>query len=124
MHLAARIAFGIAALPLAFSLTVTANDPGGGTNGVGPDVTLTDNGTYVTLANGILTARITKSSAQVTSMVFLGWEYYVLFSTKLALPLAQWTRVHTNQFDADGHFVFTAARNPKAAQQLYSLRLP
>jgi len=55
-------------------LSAFANDPGGGANGVGANVTLTDNGSFVTLANGILTAKITKSSAQVTSMVFLGKE--------------------------------------------------
>ena len=38
------------------ALTTLANDPGGGTNGVGPNVTVTDGGTYVTLANGTLTA--------------------------------------------------------------------
>ncbi len=38
------------------------------------NVTITDNGTYFTLGNGTVTAKITKSSAQVTSLVYLGKE--------------------------------------------------
>ena len=59
------------------ALTALANDPGGGTNGVGANVTLTDNGTYVTLANGTLTAKITKSNAKVTSLLYRGREMVV-----------------------------------------------
>jgi len=51
-----------------------ANDPGGGTNGVGADVTLTDNGSTVTLANGIITMIIDKGSAELNSLKFLGKE--------------------------------------------------
>ena len=43
---------------------VLANIPGGGT-GTGPNVTLTDNGTTVTLANGIVSIVITKTSAEI-----------------------------------------------------------
>ncbi|MEY4385269.1 MAG: hypothetical protein RLY20_552, partial [Verrucomicrobiota bacterium] len=32
-----------------------------------------------------------------------GWDYYVITSTNLTLPLDQWTRVMTNQFDAAGN---------------------
>ncbi len=49
-----------------------ANDPGGGTNGVGPNVTLTDNGSTLTLANGTLTAQITKDNAHITSLLYQG----------------------------------------------------
>lgn len=38
------------------------------------NVTLTDNGTYFTLGNGTVTAKLNKSSAQVTSLVYLGKE--------------------------------------------------
>lgn len=38
------------------------------------NVTLTDNGSFVTLGNGTVTAKITKGSAQVTSLVYLGRE--------------------------------------------------
>ena len=51
---------------------VFANDPGGGTNGLGADVTLTDNGSSVTLANGVVTATIDKGSGKITSMLYGG----------------------------------------------------
>ncbi|HSY17655.1 MAG TPA: polysaccharide lyase family protein, partial [Candidatus Acidoferrales bacterium] len=41
------------------------NLPGGGNTGTGSPVTLTDNGTTVTMANGIMSLVITKSSAQI-----------------------------------------------------------
>jgi autotransporter-associated beta strand protein len=47
--------------------------------------------------------------------------YSVLTSTNAALPLAQWTSVTTNQFDASGNFSFTS---PIAKpQQFFILRL-
>ena len=49
-----------------------ANDPGGGTNGVGANVTLSYSGGNATLGNGVITAVIATSSAQVTSMLFNG----------------------------------------------------
>jgi rhamnogalacturonan endolyase len=52
--------------------SLLANDPGGGTQGVGPNVTLTDNGSTVTLANGTLTAQITKDNAHITSLLYQG----------------------------------------------------
>ena len=51
-------------------IAALANEPGGGTNG--PDVTLTDNGSSITLANGIVTATIDKDSGKVTSMYYGG----------------------------------------------------
>src|SRR6185437_16606336 len=44
--------------------TAFANIPGGGT-GAGPNVTLTDNSTTVTMDNGIVSIVITKSDATV-----------------------------------------------------------
>jgi rhamnogalacturonan endolyase len=43
---------------------VLANIPGGGT-GTGPDVTLTDNGSTATMANGLVSIVITKASANI-----------------------------------------------------------
>jgi hypothetical protein len=43
--------------------------------------------------------------------------YYVLSSTNLTLPVASWTRVATNQFDASGKFIFT--NSISAGQQNY-----
>ena len=51
-----------------------------------------------------------------------GWTYYVLSSTNLTLPLAQWTRVATNQFDANGNFIFTNEINLNAADAFYRMQ--
>jgi rhamnogalacturonan endolyase len=53
-------------------LPIRANDPGGGAPGVGANVTLTDNGSTVTLSNGQVSATITKSNAKFTSYTFRG----------------------------------------------------
>ena len=50
--------------------SLRANVPGGGSEGA--SVTLTDNGTTVVLANGIVSATITKAEARVTSLVYNG----------------------------------------------------
>jgi hypothetical protein len=50
--------------------------------------------------------------------------YYVLSSTNLALPLNQWPRIATNQFDRTGNFIFTNEVAPNPSQQFYSLELP
>ncbi len=49
-----------------------ANDPGGGAAGVGANVTLTTTSTSATLANGVVTAVIEKSTGKVTSYLFNG----------------------------------------------------
>jgi hypothetical protein len=41
----------------------------------------------------------------------------VLASTNLGLPLANWTVLSTNAFDAGGNFSFTNPLNPNAAAQ-------
>ena len=46
--------------------------------------------------------------------------YYVLSSTNLTLPVASWTRVATNQYDASGKFIFT---NPISTGQQNYFRL-
>jgi hypothetical protein len=48
-------------------MAVFANIPGGG-NGTGANVTLTDNGTTVTINNGIVSITFTKSSAQISTI--------------------------------------------------------
>lgn len=50
--------------------------------------------------------------------------YYVLATTNLALPLANWPRVLTNQFDAAGNFLFTNTFQTNGTQQFYRLQLP
>ena len=50
--------------------------------------------------------------------------YYVLGTTNLLLPTGGWTRLLTNQFDANGNFIFTNAFNAGTAQQFYRLQVP
>jgi hypothetical protein len=49
--------------------------------------------------------------------------YWVLTSTNLALPIANWAIAATNLFDGNGDFQLTNAFNPDLPQQLYLLRL-
>jgi hypothetical protein len=51
-----------------------------------------------------------------------GWPCYVLASTNPALPLADWTCVATNSFDAAGHLAFTNAVTGR--EKFYRLQLP
>ena len=52
--------------------------------------------------------------------------YYVLLSTNLTLPLARWTRLATNSYDAGGNFNFTnkTAFGSPSPQRFYLLQLP
>jgi hypothetical protein len=49
-----------------FCLTARANLPGGGTNG--PNVGLVDNGTSVTLTNGLISLLCQKSGGSITAI--------------------------------------------------------
>ncbi|MGH7990903.1 MAG: hypothetical protein ACREDS_12035, partial [Limisphaerales bacterium] len=51
-----------------------------------------------------------------------GWNYLVLASTNLLPPLAEWTVIATNVFDAGGNFNFT--NSPNTPQTFYRLQLP
>ena len=50
--------------------------------------------------------------------------YYVLTSTNLATPLANWTPLSTNSFDGSGNFSVTNAINPGNPRQFYLLKTP
>ncbi|HUE36912.1 MAG TPA: hypothetical protein VMO20_05935, partial [Candidatus Acidoferrum sp.] len=50
-----------------------------------------------------------------------GGTYYVLTTTNLALPIAQWTVLYTNSFNAGGGFSFTNPV-PAAPQQYFMLK--
>jgi hypothetical protein len=52
-----------------------------------------------------------------------GAPYYVLASTNLALPAAQWTVIGTNNFDSNGNFNFTNPLDPNTPQLFYQLQL-
>jgi rhamnogalacturonan endolyase len=49
--------------------------------------------------------------------------YYVLASTNVALPLAQWQFIATNQFDTNGNFTVTGLACTNAPQRFYLLQL-
>ncbi len=49
---------------------------------------------------------------------------YVVSSTNVVLPIADWVRVGTNVFDSNGSFSFTNAVNPNTPQQFFRLQLP
>jgi hypothetical protein len=50
--------------------------------------------------------------------------YWVLASTNVALPLTNWTRILTNQFNASGNFAFTNAIASAVPRRFYILQLP
>jgi hypothetical protein len=52
-----------------------------------------------------------------------GWTYQLLTSTNLSQPLASWTIVSTNVFDAAGNFIVTNQPAADAPQRFYLLRL-
>ena len=52
------------------------------------------------------------------------WDYYVLASTNMTLPLSQWPRIMTNQFDFSGNFSVTNSINPGLPLQFYLLQTP
>ncbi|HEV2393971.1 MAG TPA: hypothetical protein VG146_16585 [Verrucomicrobiae bacterium] len=53
-----------------------------------------------------------------------GNSYYVLSTTNVALPRADWTPVATNVFDSNGNFNFTNAINRAIPAEFYMLQLP
>ncbi|MFM2081600.1 MAG: hypothetical protein RL380_291, partial [Verrucomicrobiota bacterium] len=50
--------------------------------------------------------------------------YFVLTSTNLTLPTSNWTRLLTNQFDANGNFNFTGSVTTNVLDNFYRLQLP
>jgi hypothetical protein len=53
-----------------------------------------------------------------------GGDFYVLSSTNVALPVANWTRLATNAFDGSGNFSVTNAVNPNLADQFFRIVVP
>ena len=50
--------------------------------------------------------------------------FYLLGSTNLTLPMSNWTRLVTNQFDDQGNFNFTNLIPPDSMPNFYLLQLP
>ena len=53
-----------------------------------------------------------------------GQRYYILTTTNVGLPLAQWILIGTNYFDGSGNFVSTNLINAGAPQGFYLIQLP
>jgi hypothetical protein len=53
-----------------------------------------------------------------------GWDYYVLGSTNVTLPLNQWSRMLTNVFDPAGNCLFTNAVSPAQPQWFLRIEVP
>ena len=53
----------------------------------------------------------------------MGGAYVVLSSTNLSLPVAQWTALETNNFDAGGGFSFSNSVIAGVQQSLYRLQI-
>lgn len=51
-------------------------------------------------------------------------QYYVLTSTNLATPVASWTPIATNTFNANSSFSFTNSLAPSAPRRFYLIQLP
>ena len=50
--------------------------------------------------------------------------FYLLGSTNLLTPLANWTRLLTNQFDPNGNFDVTNPLPPNTPSEFYRLQVP
>jgi hypothetical protein len=50
--------------------------------------------------------------------------YYVIATTNLAQPVAQWATVSTNLFDASGNFNCTNSFSTRTPQKYYRLLVP
>lgn len=90
--------------------------------------TLTTDGTLRVIGSGA--PSVTTISQSGTNVIFSGTggtanaNYYVLSSTNIAAPVATWTPVQTNQFDASGNFSVTNAIVPGVPQNFYMLQIP
>jgi rhamnogalacturonan endolyase len=52
-----------------------------------------------------------------------GWPFYLLGSTNVTLPAAQWTRLATNQFDGSGNFMLTNTIDSSLPRTFYRIQL-
>lgn len=50
--------------------------------------------------------------------------FYTMTATNVTLPAASWSRVATNQFDANGYFNLTNPVDPATPQLFYRLQMP
>jgi hypothetical protein len=53
-----------------------------------------------------------------------GWEYQVLSSPDLLLPIAAWLPVATNQFDGSGDFLFSVPVEAGVSRRYFRISVP
>jgi glucuronoarabinoxylan endo-1,4-beta-xylanase len=106
------------------------------TNGGNYSVVITNVSGSITSAAATLTVapvpHPTFTGAQLSgaNLIFTGTggvatlNFYVLTSTNIALPLANWTRLATNQFNVSGNFGVTNVINATNQNQFYLLQIP
>ena len=85
----------------------------------------------VTIVGIVFTPTIIQTIARTGSQVIIngagglaGATYRILTATNLALPLAQWTPVVTNQFNASNAFSYTNVIQPNLRGQYFRVSLP
>jgi len=97
------------------SYSVSGTAIGAGTTG---SITISNNSVILTIQSSSTLAFSSVIPQGGTSLVFNGAGgsanalYYVLSTTNLTLPLADWTVDATNHFDGSGNFSFTHSVNP------------
>jgi hypothetical protein len=85
----------------------------------------------VTIVEIVFTPTITQTIARVGNQVMInaaggltGATYRILTSTNVAVPVAQWTPIVTNQFGASGVFSYSHVIQPNVAAQYFRVVLP
>jgi hypothetical protein len=85
----------------------------------------------VTIVGIVFTPTITQTIARAGNQVVIngagglaGATYRILTATNLALPLAQWTPIVTNQFNASNAFSYTNVIQPNMRAQYFRVILP
>lgn len=87
---------------------------------------LAGSGTLTVVTTGSFTIGLSKISGSNLVFSLSGGgpnaAFYVLATTNLSLPLAQWTRVATNMFDGSGYATFTNALSPTVPFLFYCVQ--
>ena len=85
----------------------------------------------VTIVELVFTPTITQAITRSGSQVIIngmgglaGAPYRILTTTNVALPVAQWTPIVTNQFGASGGFSYTNVIQPNMPAQYFRVSLP
>jgi hypothetical protein len=99
-----------------------------GYTGTGTMIAL-DNVTVSSFLSPIPSPRIRNFSVSAGNVILGGDSgptnrmYYVVSSTNVMLPLAKWSNLATNQFDAAGQFLGTNVFDSSSPQRFYQLKL-